>query len=136
MPAIHELWLLMQSDRLIKMDMRNKYLALVIVMSFLSACNHDDPSQPYVKVYKYDGSIQCDSAGVELDTMALELINIGIDVVCSQKGHDGLVRATVCGGDTGNINIFKINRVNLSDAESIGFESVSTLGEYQDQKCE
>lgn len=105
-------------------------------MSLLSACNHDDPSQPYIKVYKYEGSIQCDNAGVELDTMALELINIGIDVVCSQKGHDGMVRATVCGGDTGNVNIFKINRVNFPDAESIGFESVSTLGEYQDQKCE
>jgi thioredoxin-related protein len=110
---------------------------LVIFLFLLSACHHDDDkSSTYEKVFKSDGSVQCDTSKIELDIMAMELINAGIDVVCSQTGHDGLTRATLCGLSTGNINIYKINSVNLSDAESIGFESVSTLSEYQDQKCE
>ena len=66
----------------------------------------------------------------------LALINKGIDVVCAQKGNDGLVRTTVCGVGTGNLNIYKINVVNLEDAQSLGFENVANLSEYQDQKCE
>jgi len=122
--------------RLIDDARRMKYIDLLIGILVLSSCKHDDTSQPYVKVYKTDDSIQCGNAGVELDVMVLELINSGIDVVCSQKGHDGMVRPTVCGVGTGNINVYKINAVNLPDAESLGFELVSNLSEYQDQKCE
>lgn len=118
------------------MGMFVKYIALLIGISFLSACKHDAALPSYEKVYKYDGSVQCERSGVELNVMAAELIHAGIDVICSQKGHDGMNRAAVCGGGTGNINIYKINRVNLPAAESIRFESVRNLGEYQDQKCE
>lgn len=100
------------------------------------ACNHDGPLQPYEKVFKYDGSIQCESSGIELNIMALELIEIGVDIVCSQKGHDGLNRVTVCGEGTGNINIYQINSSNLPAARSLGFESVNTLSDYNDQVCE
>lgn len=67
--------------------------------------------------------------------MASELLNIGIDVICSQKGNDGMGHITVCGSNTGIINIYKINKINLPDAMSIGFESVSNLSGYQDQRC-
>ncbi len=113
-----------------------KYIALIICISLLSACNQNDASSTFVKVYKYDGSIQCGSAGVELNVMGMELINTGIDVVCSQKGHDGMMRTTVCDADTGNINIYEIYSVNLPDAVAIGFDPVRNLTEYQDQKCE
>ena len=113
-----------------------KYFFLVIGLTFLTACSPEDASTTYVKVHKYDGSIQCKDTGIALDVMALELINKGIDVVCSQKGHDGLSRATVCEGDTGNINIYKIFRANLTDAVSAGFVPVSMLSEYRDQACE
>ena len=101
----------------------------------LSACNHDGALQPYEKVFKYNGSIQCESSGIELNIMALELIEIGVDIVCSQKGHDGLDRVAVCREGTGNINIYQINSSNLSDARSLGFESVNTLSDYNDQAC-
>ena len=107
----------------------------VIGILFLAACQHGEPSVTYVKVYKYDGSVQCGHTGVEQDTMVLELTKAGIDVVCSQKGHDGLMRTTVCGADTGKLNIYTIDSTNLSNAEVIGFKSVDKLADYQDQEC-
>ena len=112
------------------------YIALISTCLLFSACKHTSSSSPYIKVYKSDGSIQCENTGVELNTMALELTNVGIDVICAQKGHDGLMRAAVCGADTGNLNIYEINSVNLPDAEPLGFKPVYDLSEYQDQKCE
>lgn len=117
------------------MNMVAKFFVLGIIIALLSACNHEVKTDPLLKVYKFDESIQCENTAVELDVMMLELVNSGIDVICSQKGHDGMARVTVCGADTGNINIYEINRVNLPDAEAIGFESVSNLSQYQDQKC-
>jgi len=117
------------------MDMSVKYMALLIGISFLSACKHDDMSPSYVKVYKHDGSVQCASAGVAPNVMAAELINAGIDVICSQKGHDGMNRIAVCGAATGNINVYTINMTSLPVAESINFKSVRNISEYQDQKC-
>lgn len=113
-----------------------KFTLVLFSLVFLSSCLNDDSSQPYIKVFKYDGSLQCQSQGIELDTMAFELINAGIDIVCSQKGHDGMVYTTVCGADTGNINIYSINTSNLPDAENLGFNPVSSLSEYQDAICE
>lgn len=107
---------------------------LIVLLTFLQGCRHSDSS--FVKVYKSDGSIQCESSGAPLEVMVLELSNAGIDVICSQKGHDGLARIAVCGAPTGNLNIYRIQARNLKDAESLGFESVAKLSEYRDQECE
>ena len=124
------------------MNIIHQYLRLIfILLSFilLSSCFHEDEPDnnlnPTVKVFKYDTSIQCGYSGIPLDVMALELINMGIDIICSQKGHDGLVYAASCGIGTGNINIYTINTVNLIDAETINFSPVSELSEYQDEAC-
>lgn len=53
-----------------------------------------------------------------------------------RNGHDGMARAELCGGENGDINIYIINSVNLPDAESIEFRSVSHPVNYQDKKCE
>lgn len=120
----------------VNMNRFSAYLLVLLLAWAVSGCQHDDSSSFFIKVYKHDGSIQCGSRGVPLEDMMLELTNIGVDVVCSQKGHDGKFRATVCGIDTGYINIYKINFVNLQDAEFFGFESVANLGEYRDEKCD
>lgn len=111
-------------------------LLILSVIFSISGCRDSDTTSLYAKVYKSDESIQCESEGIPLEQMMLELTNAGIDVVCSQKGHDGLVRPAVCGAGTGNLNIYKINGVNQEDAEKLGFESVRSLSEYRDQKCE
>jgi len=112
-----------------------KAIPLIIGILLMAACQHVATSATYTKVYKIDGSVQCGYTGIELNAMALELTNAGIDVVCSQKGHDGLMRAAVCGADTGKLNIYTIEKKHLPDAESIGFKSVNELADYQDQEC-
>ena len=117
------------------MNVYLKIITLIVASSFLSSCFHDNDSQPLEKVFKSDGSVQCGDSGIELEVMAQELINNGIDVICSQKGNDGMVYPAVCGAGTGSINIYTIHRANLPDAELLGFASVDILSEYRDQQC-
>ena len=46
--------------------------------------------------------------GIDIDLMAMDLINVGIDVICSQKRIDGSAHLAVCGVETGYIDIHYI----------------------------
>ncbi|MDB5969117.1 MAG: hypothetical protein JWQ90_1567 [Hydrocarboniphaga sp.] len=115
--------------------MKIQAIPLVAVLSsLLSACGGGDSD---VKVYKYDESVQCnESSGVPLATMQQELTNAGIDVLCAQKGNDGQAWAAVCGGGTGNLNVYLIRHSNLDDAEALGFGDTDELDFYSDSPCE
>ena len=115
---------------------RNASLAGAILLSLgLGACGDDDPDG-VVKVFQYDGSVQCElGSGISLEQMAQQLRNAGIDVICAQKGGDGMVQAGVCGNSTGVINIYTIHDASRADARKLGFEPVSTLPEYRDAPC-
>ncbi len=96
----------------------------------------DQPCRPEIpKVFKYDGSTQCNDDGIPLHVMAAELRRAGIDVQCSQKARDGLLYPPVCDGPTGIINVYQINPENIPDAMRLGFHPVSRLSEYQDRPC-
>jgi hypothetical protein len=87
------------------------------------------------KVFKYDGSTQCNNDGIPLKKMAQELTAGGIDVICAQKASDGMMYPAVCGGGTGAINVYLIHKENVQDAEALGFASVNELPQYQDTPC-
>ncbi len=106
--------------------------AIVLLVS----CKDTDVHNDYAKIFKYDGSIQCESDGISREGMLFELTQAGIDVLCSQKGNDGLGRIAMCGADTGNINIFTINSASYQDAEKIGFQLTSELPKYKDKDCD
>lgn len=111
-------------------------LILVTLYFCLASCKHNESSSTYVKVYKSDGSTQCNNDGTPPDVMISELTNAGIDVVCSETGSDGLIRPAVCGGSTGKLNVYKIYKVNLVDAQKLGFEPLSNLDNYiSSQDC-
>lgn len=88
------------------------------------------------KVFKYDQSTQCNNDGIPLEVMERELIEAGIDVKCSQKANDGMMYPAVCGGGTGDINVYLIQPENIPDAAQLGFQHVTELTEYQDQPCQ
>jgi len=88
-----------------------------------------------IKVFKYDQSTQCNNDGIPLDVMEQELLRGGIDVKCSQKANDGLLYPAVCGGASGDINVYLIQPENIPDAEHLGFRHVRELTEYQDRPC-
>ncbi|TJY55176.1 hypothetical protein E4T66_21125 [Sinimarinibacterium sp. CAU 1509] len=111
-------------------------IAPFVLLIAASGCSSGTSAQQdIVKVFKSDGSRQCESEGTSVETMAQELINAGIDVLCGQKGDDGLAHPTVCGGETGAINVYSIRAASQPDAESLGFAPVSDLSEYHDTPC-
>lgn len=74
-----------------------------------------------VKVYKYDGSLQCNQGkAIPLEQMAKELK--GVQVFSSQKKADGLMHIQVCGSPTGMANVFEILEGDLTKAEKFGFK--------------
>ena len=76
---------------------------------------------PPIEIYKHRGGIQCESPGVDLDTMQAELEEAGVEVLDGEYGHDGLFRIQVCGVGTGDILIYTIYEHELSLAEALGF---------------
>jgi hypothetical protein len=77
-----------------------------------------------VKVFKYDGSRQCEpGTGVSAAVMqAKELA--GIKVISSEHRSDGRMRAQACGMPTGMINVYEIDIADLPKAEKQGFKKI------------
>lgn len=73
-----------------------------------------------IEIYKSDGSRQCAGAGIEPQTMAIELD--GITIYDSRKDQLDRMYPSVCGGKTGSVNVFVIDKVDLDKAKTLGFE--------------
>lgn len=101
----------------------------------LVACGGSDSGASTIKVFKSDGSSQCQNNGTSVEEMQMELVEAGIDVICGQKGNDRGFYCAACGCPTGDINVYTINAANQADAESLGFGPVSDLENYQDSAC-
>lgn len=85
------------------------------------ATSSDINSSRRVKVYKYDGSLQCNQGKViSLEAMTKDLRDI--TVYSSVKKPDGLMHIQVCGSNTGMANVFEIAESDLAKAESFGFK--------------
>lgn len=77
--------------------------------------------QERVKVYKYDGSLQCGQGkAVAVAEMAKELK--GIQVYSSENKPDTLMRTMVCGTPTGQANVYEIDKSQLAEAKKRGFK--------------
>jgi len=111
------------------------FLSIGCFCATFVGCGAEDLESRQTKVFKSDNSKQCESAGISLADMRKELTSAGIDVICAQKGNTGMAQPAVCGGSTGNINVYLIHTNNLPDAEKLGFKSVSELPEYKDSQC-
>ena len=113
------------------------YLLTAAACATLGACGGEAAEDPLrservssgdVLVYESRQAIQCTTRGLTTQESAQKLVNGGIDVLESNCGvNTNLVFVTVCGAGTGDILIHKIRKVNLPDAERLGFSSVATL---------
>jgi hypothetical protein len=96
------------------------------VAQVVSPVNADAPKtasakDAKVRVYKYDGSLQCQSGkGVAVEKMAEDLK--GIAIFSQQKKPDGLMHIQVCGSGTGRANVYEILETDLPKAEKVGFK--------------
>lgn len=111
------------------------YTAFAVVL--LVACSGGDRgSDGTSKVFKYAGKTQCEDDGVSVEDMERELTDAGIAVQCSQQAGDGYAYPACCGCASGLINVYEISPRDFFAAQQLGFESVSTLPDYEDSVCE
>ena len=73
-----------------------------------------------VKVFKYDGSLQC-GMGKPIAVEAMKKDLKGITVYSAQNLQDGLMHVSLCGSPTGKANVYEIDRSNLEKAVKLGF---------------
>ncbi len=125
--------------------MKHIKLTYILFLVFALSCKNTDTSQVTnsalplsgkLQVYQYDSSKQCEGVGIALDVMAKSLIDNGIDVSCSQKGRDTVVRKTLCGSDTGILNLYEIDASNLTAARLLKFKPTNELLNYSDTQCD
>ncbi|WP_298608526.1 hypothetical protein [uncultured Thiothrix sp.] len=88
-----------------------------------------------IKIYKYQGSLQCEGGGEPLESMNRQLSKLGVKVIVRQCGVDGLIYPTVCGAPDGHINIFKIQPRDLKKAQTLGFDLLRKLPDAQVTAC-
>jgi hypothetical protein len=85
--------------------------------------NLSSPSGPQdrVKVFKYDGSLQCGMGkAVSVDEMKAEFK--AFKVYSTQNKSDGLMHMQVCGSATGKANVYEIDRKDLAEVKKLGFK--------------
>jgi hypothetical protein len=113
--------------RIIEVSM--KKLVTFIVLAFLAGCGSESSDDiNHVFVYKDDGAVQCETAGMSPEDSAQPLIDIGIDVLESNCGYlSDIAIAAQCGLGDSNINLHSIDVQSLVDVEDLGFFPVSSL---------
>lgn len=124
-------------------NLHMKYPALFLTLLLVSCTTPEAEVQPSpepkplvrVKVFASDASRQCAGEGVSPQAAARQLQAQGIDVFCAQKASTGFMYPSVCGADTGRINVLTIDEKNLTRVKALGFEPVSSLSSYQDKPC-
>ena len=77
-----------------------------------------------VKVFKYNGSLQC-GQGKAMATSEMQKELKDIVVYSSAEKNDGMMRIQVCGSPTGDANVYEIDRKDLEKAKSFGFKEWS-----------
>jgi len=117
--------------------MKSSHFVLPGFLSVLLCACGDDGMQPKAPekigaadlvVYESDGSVQCSPPTLTPQQSAQKLVNGGIDVMQSGcGGTTGVAYAAVCGGLNGSLLLHEIRRVNLPDAERLGFNDASKL---------
>ena len=104
-----------------------------VVIATLSACGGQDDSS--VSVYKYNGAVQCVSAGLTLTQMQDELSAANVQVRAAACGTDGIMQPALCGAPDGRIGIFQIPAAQESAAAAAGFAALRTKPEAKTVPC-
>jgi hypothetical protein len=108
--------------------MNKQMLALCAAFMITACSDKKDSVEDSVLVFKYKGSVQCDfESGIPLENMESELTDANINVLCASEASDGNVAATLCGAETGVINVYEIPISSLIEAENLGFDNVQLL---------
>lgn len=78
-------------------------------------------AQARVKVFKYDGSLQC-GQGKAIPVAEMQKELAGITVYSAVNKPDGLMHIQLCGSPTGRANVYEIDKTSLEAAKKKGFK--------------
>lgn len=81
------------------------------------------------------GSRQCEDGGRTPQAMAQALRDAGIGVLALACGHDGRMRAAVCGGPDGRLALVEIAGDQRERAQALGWVPLTGLPDAQRQPC-
>ena len=105
--------------------MKPRFLFVALTALLTGLAHAEDPG---IEVFKPDGTLQCGMGSeVSLEKMAAQLRAAGVEVLGSRKGSDGLMRAAVCGAETGAINLYRIPADDLEAAAAAGFRRLGEV---------
>jgi hypothetical protein len=78
-----------------------------------------------IVIGKSDQSLQCGyNIGMSITQMAQELE--GIQILRTEKRHDGLMRLQSCGAPTGMMNVYFIYRKDVKKSVRLGYKVLDT----------
>lgn len=98
--------------------------ALSLCALLLAACASNLPNATLVFEH---GALQCEPP-ISLESSARKLLDAGIDVLKSSCGSQtGVGYAAVCGGLSGELLVHEIRRVDVPEAERLGFQEIEVL---------
>jgi len=93
--------------------------------SELTSGNKD---QFVVSVYKYSNGKQCQpDSDIDIDFMEQELMDAKVVVYQRYRAVDGLFYLLKCGHETGNINVYVVEKSSLADVISMGYRECAWL---------
>lgn len=93
----------------------------VLTNDEVKTISEQDMANEIILVGKSDQSLQCGyNVGVSLQQMAQELE--GIEILRTEKRHDGLMRIQSCGAPTGMMNVYSIYRKDVKKAVKLGYK--------------
>ena len=105
-------------------------LALVLGLATVAAACAQTPTlsaapEATVSLFKSLGGRQCESAGQSAEDASASLRAARIQLLGLQCGHDGRMRAQVCGASDGRIVIVDVPASQTEAAQALGFAPLS-----------
>lgn len=88
-----------------------------------------------VDLYKSLERKQCEAGGETLDTLRAKLQRAGVKPTAASCGTDGMMRAAMCGMDTGDIGIFTVRKDEVARAAKAGFRPLADLRDAERTPC-
>jgi hypothetical protein len=100
---------------------KSEVSSVVSVNSTLETNEANQPASLKVKIYKADGSLQC-NMGKRVPILDMKKQLKGITIFSQATLNDGLMRIQVCGAPTGESHVFEIAESDLQRAIKLGFK--------------
>ncbi len=103
-------------------------LGILISAAVLAACGVAADGGE-VQVYRSTGAVQCEAnSGRTVEQAQAQLEEVGVAVSSAACGTQDMMVMTVCGAGTTDIHLLTIARVDLPQAEALGYRAVAELG--------